>query len=157
MRLDATAKTHDLSFGRSEKSAFCNFSVVTLQVATLEIAECVFFRNRDKILRRSFGSRVRLVFFSDAAAASVRLPLQSMTLPKVEPCLLDAPKSLHSVNFRWLPSGSHTQICQTHLFSESFQNSLPDFWQCHLQSSIFKKIPDFFIFPIDFFRKISYN
>ena len=55
---DAAAKTRGLSFGRSEKSASRNFSVVTLQVATLKIAERVFFRNRDKILRRSFGSRV---------------------------------------------------------------------------------------------------
>ena len=57
--IDATAKTRDLSFGRSEKSAFRNFSVVTLQAATLKIPKRVFFRNRGKILRRGFGSRVR--------------------------------------------------------------------------------------------------
>jgi len=47
-----------MPFGRSEKSAFGKFPVVALQAATLKFAKRIFFRNRGKILRRSFVGRV---------------------------------------------------------------------------------------------------
>ena len=59
----ADDKTRDLSFGCSEKSAFRNFSVIALQAAALRIPERVFFRNRGKILRRGFASRVICTIF----------------------------------------------------------------------------------------------
>ena len=55
---DAIAKSHDHSFEVLQKSQIGNFSVVTLQVATLKIPDLVFFAIHPKFLIGTFGSRV---------------------------------------------------------------------------------------------------
>ena len=56
---DAPAKSHDHSFEVLQKSKIGNFSVVTLQAATLKIPDLVFFAIHPKFLIGTFGSLVQ--------------------------------------------------------------------------------------------------
>ena len=79
---DAIVKSHDHSFEVLQKSQIGNFSVVTLQVATLKIPDLVFFAIHPKFLIGTFGIRVQYrksKYFSEILLKTVYFFIRKVT------------------------------------------------------------------------------